>query len=66
MSSINVARKGLKTADRLGSRNAGQACCRRLVGSIGRKLDYKAASAGVEFVRVDPRGTSQQCPSVGR
>jgi putative transposase len=29
-------------------------------------LDYKAASAGVEFVRVDPRGTSQQCPQCGQ
>lgn len=25
-------------------------------------LDYKAANAGVEIVRVDPRGTSQTCP----
>ena len=28
-------------------------------------LDYKAASAGVEIVRVDPRGTSQTCPGCG-
>lgn len=28
-------------------------------------LDYKAASAGVEIVRVDPRGTSQTCPECG-
>jgi putative transposase len=28
-------------------------------------LDYKAASAGVELVRVDPRGTSQTCPECG-
>ena len=28
-------------------------------------LDYKAASAGVEIVRVDPRGTSQTCPEWG-
>src|SRR5215831_6347013 len=28
-------------------------------------LDYKAASAGVELVKVDPRGTSQTCPSAG-
>lgn len=28
-------------------------------------LDYKAASAGIELVRVDPRGTSQTCPSCG-
>lgn len=28
-------------------------------------LDYKAASAGVEFIRVDPRGTSQTCPECG-
>jgi putative transposase len=26
---------------------------------------YKAASAGVEFVKVDPRGTSQTCPECG-
>lgn len=29
-------------------------------------LDYKAASAGVELVRVDPRGTSQECPECGQ
>jgi IS605 OrfB family transposase len=28
-------------------------------------LDYKAASGGVEHVRVDPRGTSQTCRSAG-
>lgn len=28
-------------------------------------LDYKAASAGVELVKVDPRGTSQTCPECG-
>lgn len=28
-------------------------------------LDYKAASAGVEIVKVDPRGTSQTCPECG-
>lgn len=28
-------------------------------------LEYKAASAGVDFVRVDPRGTSQECPKSG-
>lgn len=28
-------------------------------------LDYKAASAGVEIVRVDPRGTSRTCPECG-
>jgi putative transposase len=28
-------------------------------------LDYKAASAGVEIVRVDPRRTSQTCPACG-
>ena len=28
-------------------------------------LDYKAANAGVEIVRVDPRGTSQMCPDCG-
>jgi len=28
-------------------------------------LEYKAASAGVELVRVDPRGTSQTCPECG-
>jgi putative transposase len=28
-------------------------------------LEYKAASAGVEFVKVDPRGTSQECPECG-
>lgn len=28
-------------------------------------LDYKAANAGVEIVRVDPRGTSQTCPECG-
>jgi putative transposase len=29
-------------------------------------LEYKAASAGVELVRVDPRGTSQECPECGQ
>jgi len=33
---------------------------------LAAMLDYKAASAGVEFVRVDPRGTSQQCPQCGQ
>jgi putative transposase len=28
-------------------------------------LEYKAASAGVELVKVDPRGTSQECPGCG-
>jgi putative transposase len=28
-------------------------------------LEYKAASAGVELVKVDPRGTSQECPECG-
>jgi putative transposase len=28
-------------------------------------LEYKAASAGVEIVRVNPRGTSQWCPGCG-
>ena len=28
-------------------------------------LAYKAASAGCEFVKVDPRGTSQTCPECG-
>ena len=28
-------------------------------------LDDKAASAGVELVKVGPRGTSQTCPSAG-
>ena len=28
-------------------------------------LRYKAASTGVEIVRVDPRGTSQTCPACG-
>ena len=28
-------------------------------------LDYKAASAGVELVKVNPRGTSQTCPECG-
>src|SRR5215831_8268497 len=28
-------------------------------------LDYKAASAGVELVKVDPRGTSQTGPECG-
>jgi len=28
-------------------------------------LEYKAESAGVELVKVDPRGTSQQCPGCG-
>ena len=28
-------------------------------------LDYKAARAGVELVKVDPRGTSQTCPECG-
>src|SRR5215475_1701236 len=28
-------------------------------------LNYKAASAGVELVKVDPRGTSQTCPECG-
>ena len=32
---------------------------------IAQMLDYKAASAGVEIVRVDPRGTSQTCPECG-
>lgn len=29
-------------------------------------IDYKAANAGVEFIRVDPRGTSQTCPECGQ
>src|SRR5215475_14672428 len=33
---------------------------------LAAMLDYKAASAGVEFVRVDPRGTSQECPQCGQ
>src|SRR5262249_14279125 len=33
---------------------------------LAAMLDYKAASAGVKFVRVDPRGTSQQCPRCGQ
>src|SRR5215475_7059499 len=33
---------------------------------LAAMLDYKAARAGVEFVRVDPRGTSQQCPPCGQ
>jgi putative transposase len=28
-------------------------------------LEYKAASAGVELVKVDPRGTSKECPQCG-
>lgn len=28
-------------------------------------LEYKAASAGVQLVLVDPRGTSQECPGCG-
>lgn len=32
---------------------------------LAAMLDYKAASAGVEFVLVDPRGTSQTCPECG-
>lgn len=32
---------------------------------LASMIDYKAASAGVEVVRVDPRGTSQTCPSCG-
>jgi putative transposase len=31
-------------------------------GMIVSQLRYKAANAGVEFVEVDPRGTSQTCP----
>lgn len=31
-------------------------------GQLTAMLDYKAESAGVEIVRVDPRGTSQTCP----
>jgi putative transposase len=32
---------------------------------LAAMLDYKAANAGVELVRVDPRGTSQTCPECG-
>src|SRR5215813_3478179 len=38
----------------------------RRLDKTAAMLDYKAASAGVEFVRVDPRGTSQQCPQCGQ
>jgi putative transposase len=34
-------------------------------GQLTAMLDYKAANAGVEIVRVDPRGTSQTCPECG-
>ena len=34
-------------------------------GQLTAMLDYKAANAGVELVRVDPRGTSQTCPECG-
>jgi IS605 OrfB family transposase len=29
-------------------------------------LDYKAAKAGGELIKVDPRGTSQECPECGQ
>jgi len=32
---------------------------------LAAMLEYKAASAGVELVRVNPRGTSQTCPGCG-
>jgi len=35
-------------------------------GQFLRILEYKAASAGVTVVRVDPRGTSQECSECGR
>jgi putative transposase len=34
-------------------------------GQLTAMLDYKAANAGVEIIRVDPRGTSQMCPECG-
>src|SRR5215472_8429935 len=58
---------------------AGRCSCRRLIpasedhrnrdaswAQLAAMLDYKAASAGVEFVRVGPRGTSQECPQCGQ
>jgi putative transposase len=33
---------------------------------LAAMLQYKAANAGVELVRVDPRGTSQTCPECGQ
>lgn len=33
---------------------------------LASMLDYKASSAGVELVKVDPRGTSQECPLCGQ
>jgi putative transposase len=34
-------------------------------GKLTAMLEYKAANAGVELVKVDPRGTSQECPKCG-
>ena len=33
---------------------------------LAAMLAYKASSAGCELVKVDPRGTSQECPECGQ
>src|SRR5215470_2781962 len=48
-----------------GRRQAGKHVHDAAWAQLTAMLDDKAASAGVELVKVDPRGTSQTCPECG-
>ncbi len=60
-----IAVEKLETKKMLGNRQLAKSMQERTWGKFAKLLNEKAESAGVKMVRVNPKGTSQQCSSCG-
>jgi len=60
-----IAVEKLETKKMLGNRQLAKSIQEQTWGRFAALLNEKAESAGVKMVRVDPKGTSQECSSCG-
>ncbi len=60
-----IAAEKLETKKMLGNRQLARSIQEQTWGKFAALLNEKAESAGVKMVRVDPKGTSQECSSCG-
>ena len=60
-----IAVEKLETKKMLGNRQLARSIQEQTWGKFAALLNEKAESAGVKMVRVDPKGTSQECSSCG-